>query len=408
MNKRQVVSVIGLGYIGLPTAALVANAGYEVLAVDSNVEVVNTLNNGEIHIIEPKLDILVRKVVESGKLKISVEPQVADVYIICVPTPFYEGADIYRPNIEYILAAVNSIVSFLKKNDLIILESTSPVGTTKIINQFLKEKGVDVDAIQIAYCPERVLPGNVLAELIQNDRIIGGLTPVATKIAADFYRSFVAGGIHETNAETAELCKLTENSYRDLNIAFANELSLICSGVGVDVWELLRLANMHPRVNILSPGIGVGGHCIAVDPWFIVDLDSKNSRLIRTAREVNDGKTLWVTDQIINKVNQLVEQGISDPKIACLGLAFKPNIDDLRESPAVRIVERLQSLGYNLIIVEPNISSHPKFNISSLSCVYDEADLIIPLVRHHQFVEAYTAGFFNKFTVIDFCGIGCS
>ena len=288
---NKTVCVVGLGYIGLPTAALLAGNGYDVVGVDLNRCVVETINRGQVHIIEPDLDAFVRSAVSAGKLKAFTEPQAADIFIICVPTPFHEGEGIPQPNIAHVFAATSSIATFVKPGNLVILESTSPVGTTEKVAEVLEGAGVDATKISIAYCPERVLPGKIMTELVENDRVVGGLTPEATKLVADFYRTFVRGEVLETESRTAEMCKLTENSFRDVNIAFANELSMICVKEGINVWNLIQLANRHPRVNILQPGAGVGGHCIAVDPWFIVARDPENARLIRSAREVNNFKT---------------------------------------------------------------------------------------------------------------------
>lgn len=385
MNNKT-VCVVGLGYIGLPTAALLASAGYDVVGMDINPSVVETINRGEIHIVEPDLDAFVRSAVASGRLKAFAGPQPADCYIICVPTPFYEGGEIPVPNIDYVLRAARSIAGLLKAGDLVILESTSPVGTTERLAEVLREQSVEVNEIHIAYCPERVLPGKIMTELVENDRVIGGLTPAATEVAAAFYGSFVRGEVLKTNAATAEMCKLTENSFRDVNIAFANELSLICAQEGVDVWDLIKLANRHPRVNILQPGVGVGGHCIAVDPWFIVARDPKNARLIRTAREVNNYKVQWSIDRVKVAAADVSAQLNRKAKIACLGLAFKPDIDDLRESPAMQIVETLQAQGHEIMAVEPNIDCHEKFQLCTLATALETADLLVFLVKHREFV----------------------
>ena len=346
--KNKCVCVIGLGYIGLPTAALLASNGYQVNGVDLSAHVVETINKGLIHIVEPDLDAYVRSAVKSGQLKAFNSPQSGDVYMICVPTPFHEGAEIPRPNIDFVLAAIRSIASYVKSGDMVILESTSPVGTTQKVAELLNDEGVDITKIYIAYCPERVLPGKIMTELVSNDRVVGGLTPAATKQVSDFYRTFVTGEVLETDSKTAEMCKLTENSFRDVNIGFANELSLICAKDGINVWNLIQLANRHPRVNILHPGAGVGGHCIAVDPWFIVARDPENSRIIRAAREVNNRKTDWVVEQIKIAAEDATAKSGLKPKIACLGLAFKADIDDLRESPAVHIV--LHADGASLVV----------------------------------------------------------
>jgi UDP-N-acetyl-D-mannosaminuronic acid dehydrogenase len=401
---NKTVCIVGLGYIGLPTAALLASKGYQVVGVDVNLHVVETINQGQIHIVEPGLDDYVRSAVDTGKLMAFTEPQAADIYIICVPTPFHVGDGVPQPNIDYVLAATSSIVSFIKSGDQVILESTSPVGTTEKIAEVLRSAGVDLDKIAIAYCPERVLPGKIISELVENDRVVGGINESATRKVADFYRTFVHGAVLETDARTAEMCKLTENSFRDVNIAFANELSLICAKEGVNVWKLIQLANRHPRVNILQPGAGVGGHCIAVDPWFIVALDPENARLIRSAREVNNFKTAWVIDQIKNLAYGFSLTG-RKPRVACLGLAFKPDIDDLRESPAMHITEELMSQGYDVVAVEPNIEQHERFSLVSLDDALIKADVIAVLVKHRQFTYESVRKQLIEAKALDFCGV---
>lgn len=400
------VCVVGLGYIGLPTAALLASCGHQVMGMDVNADVVDTINRGEIHIVEPDLDAFVRSAASNGRLRAFTAPQPADIFMICVPTPFFDGGDIPEPNIEYVLAAAHSIAGLVKPGDMIILESTSPVGTTRKLEEVLRAGGADVDRLHIAYCPERVLPGKIMTELVDNDRVIGGLTPEATEVVAQFYRTFVRGAVLSTNAQTAEMCKLTENSFRDVNIAFANELSVICAKEEINVWELIQLANRHPRVNILQPGVGVGGHCIAVDPWFIVARDPQNARLIRTAREVNNHKAGWSIDRIkIAAADASVRLG-RVPKIACLGLAFKPDIDDLRESPAVHVVNSLQEQGYDIIAVEPNIQAHDKFSITPLHEAVELADVIVFLVKHREFLPAsQMLSAQQTKTVLDLCGV---
>ena len=401
----KTVCVIGLGYIGLPTAALLASNGYNVVGVDLNRYAVETINKGKIHIVEPDLDAFVRLAVSTGKLKAFTEPQAADIFIICVPTPFHEGEGTPQPNIDYVLAATNGIAGFVQPGNLVILESTSPVGTTEKMSEVLFGSGVDTSKISIAYCPERVLPGKIMTELVKNDRVVGGLTPEATKLVADFYRTFVHGEVLETDSKTAEMCKLTENSFRDVNIAFANELSMICAKDGINVWNLIRLANRHPRVDILQPGAGVGGHCIAVDPWFIVARDSENARLIRSAREVNNLKTSWVIDQIKIVLNTALVRGGRKPKVACLGLAFKQDIDDLRESPAVHIAEALVNYGYDVIVVEPNIDNHPIFTLTTLGDALQKADVIAVLVKHRQFANDSVRKQLQAANALDFCGV---
>jgi len=402
--ENLTISVIGLGYIGLPTAALLSTNGYSVVGMDVSEHAVNTINQGKIHIVEPDLDAFVRSGVAAGRLKAFTEPQAGDVYMICVPTPFHEGEGIPQPNIDYVLAATKSIADLIKPGDLIILESTSPVGTTEQIQNVLLDAGVDVDEVHIAYCPERVLPGKIMTELVENDRIVGGVTARATKAVADFYRTFVRGSVLETTAKTAEMCKLTENSYRDVNIAFANELSLICDKEGINVWDLILLANRHPRVNILQPGAGVGGHCIAVDPWFVVARDEENSRLIKTAREINDYKTDWVIEKIKSRYVDLLDQKGGKPKIVCLGLAFKPNIDDLRESPALEIASSLMAQGYNVIAVEPNIETHTVIELEELDNVFNEDAVLAILVKHKEFLDKSVREKLKSLDALDFCG----
>ncbi len=403
MNNKK-VSVIGLGYIGLPTAALLASQGYTVLGTDINRHAVDTINQGLIHIVEPDLDAFVRSAVAAGRLKASTSPQAGDVYMVCVPTPFHEGGPIPLPNVDHVLSATRSIAPLLKSGDLVILESTSPVGTTAEMAQVLRDAGANVDDMFIAYCPERVLPGKIMTEMVENDRVVGGLTPDATRAVADFYRTFVRGAVLETDAKTAEMCKLTENSFRDVNIAFANELSLICDKEGIDVWSLIQLANRHPRVNILQPGAGVGGHCIAVDPWFIVARDEANARLIRTAREVNNYKTEWVIEKIKLAAADANARTGRKPTIACLGLAFKPDIDDLRESPALHVARALKAQNYNVVAVEPNIDSNADFPLLTTEQALEQADVLAVLVKHRQFVAAPLQSRIRAADALDFCG----
>jgi UDP-N-acetyl-D-mannosaminuronic acid dehydrogenase len=403
--KNKLVSVVGLGYIGLPTAALLASEGYTVAGTDISEYVVETINQGKIHIVEPELDAFVRSAVSAGRLRASKLPQRGDVYIICVPTPFHEGDSIPQPNIDYVLAATYGIAPLVKPGDLIILESTSPVGTTEHIFSILHGAGVKVDDVHIAYCPERVLPGKIMTELVENDRIVGGVTPAATRAVADFYRTFVRGEVLETNSRTAEMCKLTENSFRDVNIAFANELSMICDRENINVWNLIQLANRHPRVNILQPGAGVGGHCIAVDPWFIVARNVENAKLIRTARETNNYKTDWVVNKIKDAAQKVTAKTGEKPIIACLGLAFKPDIDDLRESPALTVALTLESQGYDLLAVEPNIESYERLKLVSLEQALSQADVISVLVKHKEFSAPVIRRQLQSRSTLDFCGV---
>ncbi len=398
MNQTKKICVIGLGYIGLPTAALLANRGYSVHGVDVVASTVDTINQGKIHIVEPDLDTFVRAAVNSGNLKASLTPDFADVFIIAVPTPFHEG---YVPNVDYVVSATKAIAPFVKSGDIVILESTSPVGTTDLVGDTLKEQGVDTSKLFIAHCPERVLPGHIMRELVENDRIVGGLTAEATEKTVEFYKTFVSGAVLSTDARTAEMAKLTENSFRDTNIAFANELSILCDKFGIDVWELIKLTNRHPRVNVLQPGAGVGGHCIAVDPWFIVHAGGDDAKIIRTAREVNTYKTEWSIEKIKNAALKFEKENGKKAKVACMGLAFKPDIDDLRESPAVYRTKSLISQGLDVLAVEPNISSHKNFEIINFETAINDADIIVYLVAHKEFKGIRI---FGK-DVIDFCGV---
>ncbi len=405
------VCVLGLGYIGLPTASLLATKGFSVLGVDVDPDVVGTINRGDIHIVEPDLDILVKAAVQSGSLKASTEPAAADIFIIAVPTPFKPG---HIPNLEYVDAATHALAPHLRPGNLVILESTSPVGTTERIRElvaqarpdlFTQGKPSDRDSqIFFAHCPERVLPGHILRELVGNDRIVGGVDPGSTDRARDFYRSFVSGEILSTDARTAEMCKLAENSFRDLNIAFANELSVVCDRLSINIWDLIRLANRHPRVNILQPGPGVGGHCIAVDPWFIVHSAPRETRLIRTAREVNDAKPMWVVEKVVESAS-----GLPDPVIGCLGLSFKADIDDLRESPALWITRELLSRRVGRIMAcEPNLTrSFKEFPLYDLDSVIKEADILLLLVDHKVFRKIDPVRLREK-VVIDTRGIWSS
>jgi len=382
----MIVQFIGLGYIGLPTAAIVAQHGIHVHGVDVNTRIVETINRGEIHIKEPGLEAVVREGVSKGYFKASTKPTIADFHLIVVPTPFKGN---HEPDISFVEAGTRALLPYLKEGDTYIIESTSPVGTTeKMAELIFSERPELVNKIFVAYCPERVLPGNVLHELIYNDRSIGGINDGSTQKAIEFYKLFVKGELHKTNARTAEMCKLTENSSRDVQIAFANELSLICDKADIDVWELIHLANKHPRVNILQPGAGVGGHCIAVDPYFIVSEYPMESRLIGTAREVNNYKAFWCAEKIKNAMLEFELKHGCKPITAFMGLAFKPDIDDLRESPAKYIAQKvMQSEQNNFLIVEPNIQEHSIFKLTNYKEAYQKADIIVFLVAHKEFKE---------------------
>jgi len=397
MNKK--ICVIGLGYIGLPTASLLANRGYRIHGVDIVQSTVDTINRGEIHIVEPDLDTFVRSAVNSGYMVANTKPTQSDIFIIAVPTPFHDG---YVPNIDFVIEATKSIAPYIQDGNIVILESTSPVGTTDKIEKVLKNKGIDTTKIYISHCPERVLPGKIMRELVENDRIVGGLTPEATTKTVEFYKTFVKGKVLSTDARTAEMAKLTENSFRDVNIAFANELSILCDKFGIDVWELISLTNRHPRVNVLQPSAGVGGHCIAVDPWFIVHAGGDDAKIIRTAREVNTYKTQWVIEKVKNESLTFEKENGEIAKIACMGLAFKPDIDDLRESPALYITRELISNGLEILAVEPNIKSFDEFNIVEYHEAIQKADIIVFLVAHREFKDIKID---NNKKIIDFCGV---
>lgn len=393
---------VGLGYIGLPTAIIAATHGIEVIGVDINKSVVEKTNAGELHIVEPGLEALLQKVVASGALRASTTPEVADAYFMVVPTPFKGD---HQPDISYVEAATRSVLPLLKEGDLYVIESTSPVGTTDKMKDLIFAERPELEGkIYIAYCPERVLPGNVIYELEHNDRVIGGMDDASTDKAIEFYAQFVKGQLHRTNCKTAELCKLTENSSRDVQIAFANELSLICDKAGINVWELIALANKHPRVNILQPGCGVGGHCIAVDPYFITADYPAESRIIADAREVNNYKSLWCAEKVINAMFRFEKGNKRKPVVAMMGLAFKPNIDDLRESPAKQIVSRVMQGCNNadFLIVEPNIQSHKVFKLTNYLEAYDKADIVVFLTAHKEF---FNFKYDSDKVIFDFCGV---
>lgn len=401
MNKPDVV-MVGLGYIGLPTAALIAQNKFYVHGVDINSTVVETINAGKIHIVEPELDQAVATAVEAGYLRADVKPVEADTYLIVVPTPF-KGKN--EPDISFVESATRAVIPLLKEGDLYIIESTSPIGTTeKMMNLIFSERPELEDKIFIAYCPERVLPGNVMYELVHNDRVIGGVNEPSTEKAVAFYSRFIKGDLHKTNARTAEMCKLVENSSRDVQIAFANELSLICDRADINVWELIKLANKHPRVNILQPGCGVGGHCIAVDPYFIVADYPMESQIIGKAREINNYKSFWCAEKVQTAKLEFEIKNGRKPSIAIMGLAFKPNIDDLRESPAKYIAQKVLQNANNeeYYIVEPNIEEHKVFKLTDYKVAAEKADIIVFLVAHNEFKDLNLA---DDKVVLDFCGI---
>ena len=396
------VTIIGLGYIGLPTSVLLASKGFSVNGVDINEKIVKKINEGEVHIVEPDLSILLKKVIRNKLLKASTAPEQANVYLIVVPTPF-KGNN--QPDISYVKAATQSIIPLLKNDDLVVIESTCPVGTTEKVSSLIFSSRPELkNSIYISYCPERVLPGNILYELVNNDRVIGGLDKISTEKAAEFYSKFVKGSLHKTNCRTAEMCKLVENSSRDVQIAFANELSMICETKKINVWELIDLANKHPRVNILKPGCGVGGHCIAVDPYFIISQNPDESEIISKARYVNQNKTSWCIKKIKEEIEIFKTNGRSNPNIGILGLSFKANIDDLRESPALSIATKLSNIYNkdNIFYSEPNIKNHPKFTLTSLKEVIEKVDIICILVAHDQYKNLKIP---ESKKIIDFCGI---
>ena len=393
---------MGLGYIGLPTSIIAAKNGIQILGVDIDPKVVEKTNAGELHIIEPGMEELLKDVVMSGMFRASTKPEVCDAYFMVVPTPFKGN---HEPDISYVEAATRSVIPYLKEGDLYVIESTSPVGTTELMaNIIYTERPELKDKIYIAYCPERVLPGNVIYELVHNDRVIGGLNPRSTEKAICFYSQFVKGTLHKTNARTAEMCKLTENSSRDVQIAFANELSLICDKASINVWELISLANKHPRVNILQPGCGVGGHCIAVDPYFITSDFPVESQLIGKAREINNYKSFWCAEKVKNAMLEFELQHYRKPIIAMMGLAFKPNIDDLRESPAKYITTKVMQCCNNakILVVEPNVKEHNVFKLTNYRDAYEKADIIVFMVAHNLFK---TLPYNRDKVILDFCGV---
>lgn len=393
---------MGLGYIGLPTAIIAAKHGIQIIGVDINPKVVEQTNQGRLHIVEPGIEVMLKEVIDNGMLKASTTPEVCDAYFMVVPTPFKGN---HEPDVSYVEAATRSVIPYLKKGDLYVIESTSPVGTTeKMADIIFNERPELKGEIYIAYCPERILPGNVVYELIHNDRVIGGLTPESTDKAIEFYAQFVEGTLHKTNSRTAELCKLTENSSRDVQIAFANELSLICDKAGINVWELINLANKHPRVNILQPGCGVGGHCIAVDPYFLTADFPVESKIIANAREVNNYKAFWCAEKIKNAMLEYELRHHHKPVVAMMGLAFKPDIDDLRESPAKYITTKVMQSCNNadILVVEPNVKVHNVFKLTDYKEAYEKADIVAFLTAHTPFKELAWS---DDKVILDFCGI---
>lgn len=393
---------MGLGYIGLPTAIIAAKHGVQVIGVDINPKVVEMTNQGKLHIIEPGMEEMLQEVVKSGALKASTTPVESEAYFMVVPTPFKGN---HEPDISYVEAATRAVLPLLKEGDLYVIESTSPVGTTDKMKQLIFTERPELEGkIYIAYCPERVLPGNVIYELVHNDRVIGGMNETSTTKAIEFYSQFVQGTLHRTNCKTAEMCKLTENSSRDVQIAFANELSLICDKAGINVWELINLANKHPRVNILQPGCGVGGHCIAVDPYFITAEFPMESKIIAAAREINNYKSFWCAERVQNEMLKFELAHHRKPCVAMMGLAFKPNIDDLRESPAKYIVTKvMQSCNNaNILVVEPNVETHNVFKLTNYKDAYEKADIVVFLTAHDPFK---TLPYAHDKVILDFCGI---
>ena len=392
---------MGLGYIGLPTSIIAAKHGVQVLGVDINPKVVDMTNQGRLHIIEPGLEDMLQEVVAAGAFRAALRPEESDAYFMVVPTPFKGN---HEPDISYVETATKAVLPLLKEGDLYVIESTSPVGTTEKMRDLIYAERPELEGkIYIAYCPERVLPGNVIYELVHNDRVIGGVDEASTDKAIEFYSQFVTGKLHKTNSKTAEMCKLTENSSRDVQIAFANELSLICDKAGINVWELIELANKHPRVTILQPGCGVGGHCIAVDPYFITSDFPMESKIISAAREINNYKSFWCAEKIQNEMLRFELEHHRKPWVALMGLAFKPNIDDLRESPAKSIVNKVMQGSNNaqILIVEPNVPEHNVFKLTGYKEAYEKADIVAFLVNHREFAQL---DYREDVKVLDFCG----
>ena len=405
MSIDKKVCVIGLGYIGLPTAVVLANFGYNVSGIDIKKNVVDLINLGEAHIEEPNLSNLLKKVVKNKKLKAFQEIKKSEIYIICVPTPLLKKGNLFSPEIKYILDSVDMISTVIKNGDIVILESTSPVGTTQIIFEKLIETNNTLKNIKVGYCPERVLPGNILYELSHNDRIVGGLTDDAKIVISNFYRTFITGTVYETNAETAEMCKLTENSFRDVNIAFANEISLLCRNLNIDELELIKLANKHPRVNILSPGIGVGGHCIAVDPYFIISQNPENSDLIKSGRKVNLKKTNWIIEDIKKKILIIQKNENKVINVCFLGMTYKPDIGDMRESPAIQIIDGLHLSNVNHLLVDPWVQNTDSINLYKIEDAVPKSDLVICLVKHSFFLKQGNLNLIIDSNYLDYCNL---
>ena len=405
MSIDKKVCVIGLGYIGLPTAVVLANFGYNVSGIDIKKNVVDLINLGEAHIEEPNLSNLLKKVVKNKKLKAFQEIKKSEIYIICVPTPLLKKGNLFSPEIKYILDSVDMISTVIKNGDIVILESTSPVGTTQIIFEKLIETNNTLKNIKVGYCPERVLPGNILYELSHNDRIVGGLTDDAKIDISNFYRTFITGTVYETNAETAEMCKLTENSFRDVNIAFANEISLLCRNLNIDELELIKLANKHPRVNILSPGIGVGGHCIAVDPYFIISQNPENSDLIKSGRKVNLKKTNWIIEDIKKKILKIQKNENKVINVCFLGMTYKPDIGDMRESPAIQIIDGLHLSNVNHLLVDPWVQNTDSINLYKIEDAVPKSDLVICLVKHSFFLKQGNLNLIIDSNYLDYCNL---
>ena len=405
MSIDKKVCVIGLGYIGLPTAVVLANFGYNVSGIDIKKNVVDLINLGEAHIEEPNLSNLLIKVVKNKKLKAFQEIKKSEIYIICVPTPLLKKGNLFSPEIKYILDSVDMISTVIKNGDIVILESTSPVGTTQIIFEKLIENNNTLKNIKVGYCPERVLPGNILYELSHNDRIVGGLTDDAKIDISNFYRTFITGTVYETNAETAEMCKLTENSFRDVNIAFANEISLLCRNLNIDELELIKLANKHPRVNILSPGIGVGGHCIAVDPYFIISQNPENSDLIKSGRKVNLKKTNWIIEDIKKKILKIQKNENKVINVCFLGMTYKPDIGDMRESPAIQIIDGLHLSNVNHLLVDPWVQNTDSINLYKIEDAVPKSDLVICLVKHSFFLKQGNLNLIIDSNYLDYCNL---